>query len=69
MNGRVLMTNFYFNHDPANLPDFSEGSAIGEPDIVIQMEEPYFISGNYEDDYRCIILSTEFDEAVDLSAM
>ena len=24
MNGRVLMTNFYFNHDPANLPDFSE---------------------------------------------
>lgn len=24
MSGRALMTNFYFNHDPANLPDFSE---------------------------------------------
>lgn len=24
MNGRALMTNFYFNHDPANLPDFSD---------------------------------------------
>ena len=24
MSGRALMTNFYFNHDPANLPDFSD---------------------------------------------
>jgi len=51
------------------IPDFSEGSAIGEPDIVFQMEEPYFISGNYEDDYRCFILSTEFASPIDLSAM
>ena len=51
------------------MPDFSEGSDIGEPDIVIQMEEPYFISGNYEDDYRCFILSNNFDSPIDLSAM
>ena len=51
------------------MPDFPEGSAIGEPDIVIQMDESYFISGNYEDDYRCFILSTEFDETIDLAAM
>lgn len=24
MNGRALMTNFYFNHDPSNLPAFTE---------------------------------------------
>ena len=51
------------------MPDYPEGSAIGEPDIVIQMEFPYFISGNYEDDYRCFILNTSFEEEVDLSAM
>ena len=51
------------------MPDFPEGSAIGEPDIVIQMEEPYFISGNYEDDYRCFILETSFDEDIDIAAM
>ena len=43
----------------APMPDFPEGSAIGDPDIVIQMEEPYFISGNYEDDYRCFIINLE----------
>tara|TARA_Y100000590_G_scaffold141500_1_gene162323 strand:- start:1424 stop:2863 length:1440 start_codon:yes stop_codon:yes gene_type:complete len=55
----------------APMPDFPEGSAIGDPDIVIQMEEPYFISGNYEDDYRCFIinLEEEYDEAIDLAAM
>ena len=58
--------------DPAEeypMPDFPEGSAIGESDIVIQMEEPYFISGNFEDDYRCFILETSFDEDIDFVAM
>jgi len=35
----------------------------------LQMEEPYFISGNYEDDYRCFILNTDFASPIDLSAM
>ena len=51
------------------MPDFPEGSAIGEPDIVIHMDESYYISGNYEDDYRCFILETNFDESIDLAAM
>ncbi len=58
--------------DPAEeypIPEFSEGSAIGEPDIVIQMEESYFISGNNEDNYRCFIISTDFNESIDITAM
>ena len=38
--------------DPADetpIPNFHEGSAIGDPDLVIQMEESYFILGDYED--------------------
>ena len=31
-------------------------------DIVEEMEESYFIEGNYEDDYRCFVLETNFDE-------
>ena len=41
------------------IPNFPEGSAIGDPDIVIQMDEFYFIPGNYEDNYRCFILDTD----------
>ena len=55
--------------DEYPLPDFPDGSTIGEPDIVIQMEEPYFISGNYEDDYRCFILETNITDAIDLAAI
>ena len=51
------------------MPDFPVGSAIGTPDVVIEMQEPYFIAGNYEDDYRCFILETSFTEPIDLSAM
>ena len=32
------------------MPNFPEGSSIGTPDLVIQMDEPYNISG----DYSCI---------------
>jgi len=58
--------------DPAEefpIPNYPEGSAIGTPDAIIQMSEPYFITGNYQDDYRCFILETGFDEHVDISAL
>ena len=58
--------------DPAieyPMPNFPEGSTIGTPDLVIDMAESYFIEGNYEDDFRCFILETNFAEDVDLSAM
>ena len=36
----------------AELPTTIEGSVIGEPDYVFQMNEAYFIEGNNMDDYR-----------------
>ena len=52
-----------------SIPSFLEGSAIGEPDIVLEMNENYLLSGDYEDDYRCFIIDTGFDEAKDIAAM
>ena len=51
------------------MPDFPEGSAIGEPDITFEMDEPYFINGNFEDDYRCFIFSLANDEDISMSAI
>ena len=51
------------------MPDFPFGSSIGEPDIVFQMDEAYFIEGNYEDDWRCFILELNNSEPLDLSAL
>ena len=51
------------------IPDFPEGSAIGEPDIVLTMEESIQIQGNYEDYYRCFIFDLDSDEDVFYSAI
>jgi hypothetical protein len=51
------------------MPIFPEGSAIGEPDVLLEMEELYFIEGNFEDDYRCFVLDTNFDEDKDIAAI
>ena len=51
------------------MPDFPEGSSIGEPDLVFQLEEPYFIEGNYEDDWRCFIIPTGFEEDKEIAAI
>ncbi|MBC8255823.1 MAG: hypothetical protein H8E85_00760 [Candidatus Marinimicrobia bacterium] len=51
------------------MPDFPEGSAIGEPDVVLSLEEPYFIEGNNQDDYRCFIIETNFSEDKDIAAI
>ena len=53
----------------APMPDFPEGSSIGEPDIVFELEEPYFIEGNNEDDYRCFIIPTGFTEDKEIAAI
>ena len=58
--------------NPANeypMPNFPEGSNIGEADIVLGMEEPFQITGNYTDNYRCFVLPTGFDEDKDISAL
>ena len=46
----------------AAIPLFPEGSAIGEPDYVFEMEEEYFIEGNNTDDYRVFVFPTGFTE-------
>ena len=45
-----------------DLPEFIEGSLIGEPDAVFTMEEEYLIEGNNQDDYRVFVFSTNFPE-------
>ena len=51
------------------MPDFPEGSSIGIPDLTLQMSQPYFIEGNYEDDYRCFIINMDNDLDIDLAAV
>jgi len=46
----------------AEMPIFPEGSAIGVPDYVFELEEEYFIEGNNEDDYRVFVFPTGFTE-------
>ena len=51
------------------MPEFSEGSAIGEPDMILTMEESVEIQGNYEDYYRCFIFELDSDDDIYYSAM
>lgn len=51
------------------MPEFPEGSAIGNPDIVLSMEETVFIEGNYEDYYRCFIFDLDSNSDIYFSAM
>ena len=53
----------------AIIPEFPEGSVIGEPDLVLTMEEEYLIEGNNQDDYRVFVFSTNFDEEKDLKSI
>ena len=51
------------------MPEFPEDSALGEPDLIFEMEESHFIEGNYEDDYRCFVFSLDNEEEIELSAI
>ena len=46
----------------AEIPTFTEGSSIGTPDLVFEMEEEYYIEGNNLDDYRVFVFPTNFTE-------
>ena len=46
----------------ADMPIFTDGSAIGVPDHVFELEEEYFIEGNNQDDYRVFVFPTGFTE-------
>ena len=51
------------------IPEYTEDSALGEPDLIFEMEESHFIEGNYEDDYRCFVFSLDNEEEIELSAI
>ena len=55
--------------DPAlatPLPDFPEGSVLGEPDLTLTMADAYRIKGNGRDEYRVFVLPTGLTEDKDL---
>jgi len=51
------------------IPDYPDGSNFGEPNLSFEMEESYFVEGNYEDDYRCFIFSLGNEEEIEMSAI
>ena len=53
----------------AEMPIFTEGSSIGVPDYVFQLEEEYFIEGNNQDDYRVFVFPTGFTEDTYIKAI
>ena len=58
--------------DPAQeapIPDFPEGSLLGEPDIVLKMSEAFPIRGNNRDEYRVFVLPTGLTEDRDIVAL
>lgn len=46
----------------APLPTFPTGSALGTPDLVLTMAEPFTIRGNNEDQYQVFVLPTGLTE-------
>jgi hypothetical protein len=54
--------------EPA-LPNFPDGSQLGDPDLVLTMEEAYTIEGNNEDDYRVFVLPTNLSEDKEIAAV
>ena len=58
--------------DPADnpgLPDFPEGSQIGEPDLTLTMEEAYVHSGDMLDQYQVFVLETGVSEETEIRAV
>lgn len=51
------------------IPVFPDDSAIGDPDIVLTMEESVEIEGNYQDYYRCFIFELDNPEDLFFSAL
>ena len=51
------------------LPNFTEGSQLGEPDLVLEMAEDYHIAGNNIDDYRVFVLPTGLTDDKEIAAI
>lgn len=48
--------------DEALYPEFPEGSALGTPDLVLEMTEAHIHKGNNDDEYRYFVLPTGLTE-------
>jgi len=48
--------------DEPEFPDFPDGSVLGTPDLVLEMEEEWLHEGNFEDDYRYFVFPTDFPD-------
>lgn len=46
----------------ATFPDFTEGSTLGEPDLILTFAESYTHKGNNQDEYRWFVLPTGLTE-------
>jgi hypothetical protein len=58
--------------DPADLPpppQFATGWQLGEPDMVVKMEEPYTLAADGPDVYRCFVLPFKMPEGKYLKAV
>ncbi|MGB2190805.1 MAG: c-type cytochrome, partial [Flavobacteriales bacterium] len=58
--------------DPADnpgLPDFPEGSQVGDPDLVISMPEPYIHGGDMGEQYQVYVLETGVTEETEIRAV
>ncbi len=51
------------------LPDFPEGSQIGEPDLVVSMPEPYVHGGDMTEQYQVFVLETGVEEETEIGAV
>jgi len=45
-----------------DFPDFPDGSVLGTPDLVLEMDEAWLHEGNNQDDYRYFVLPTNLTE-------
>ena len=58
--------------DPADLPPlprFAAGWQLGEPDMVVKMDEPYNLVAEGEDVYRCFVIPLQIPEGKYLRAV
>jgi len=51
------------------LPVFPEGSQVGEPDLVLTMDQAFEHEGNYTDMYKVFVLPTGLTEDKDIEAI
>ncbi len=52
-----------------DFPDYPSGSLLGEPDLVLTMEQAHLHKGNNQDSYYYFVLSTDFPEDKVIKAM